>query len=67
MLPPRPRCWPPQDAAAALAQYDLLLLLDARRPVANFGYDGAPSHLVALPVRHPQQHGATAQRELADG
>ncbi|KAL4444371.1 hypothetical protein ABPG75_012108 [Micractinium tetrahymenae] len=39
----------PQDAAAALAQYDLLLLLDARRPVANFGYDGAPSQLVSLP------------------
>ncbi|KAL4420103.1 hypothetical protein ABPG77_000584 [Micractinium sp. CCAP 211/92] len=39
----------PQEAAAALAHYELLLLLDARRPVANFGYDGAPSQLVSLP------------------
>ncbi|PSC72378.1 acetolactate synthase large subunit [Micractinium conductrix] len=39
----------PQDAAAALAPYHLLLVLDARRPVANFGYDGAPSQLVTLP------------------
>ena len=52
---------PPQDAAAALAGFDLLLLLDARRPVANFGYDGAPSQLVALPVswRMPAPAGAT--------
>lgn len=42
-----------QEAAAALAHYDLLLLLDARRPVANFGYDGAPSQLVSLPVSLP--------------
>jgi hypothetical protein len=48
----RCRCLPAmQDAATALAPYQLLLLLDARRPVANFGYDGAPSQLVTLPVR----------------
>ena len=46
---------PPQDAAAALAGFDLLLLLDARRPVANFGYDGAPSQLAALPVDSPRK------------
>lgn len=40
----------PQEAAAALAPYQLLLMVDARRPVANFGYDGAPSQLVSLPV-----------------
>ena len=28
----------------------MLLLLDARRPVANFGYEGGSSQLVALPV-----------------
>ncbi|PRW56678.1 decarboxylase [Chlorella sorokiniana] len=39
----------PQEAAAALSQYELLLLMDVRRPVANFGYEGAPSQLVALP------------------
>jgi hypothetical protein len=40
-----------QDAAAELAKYELLLLLDARPPVANFGYEGGPSRLVTLPVR----------------
>lgn len=52
--PPTTHLRPPllrkQDAAAALAQYELLLLLDVRRPVANFGYEGAPSQLVTLPV-----------------
>jgi hypothetical protein len=42
---------PLQDAAAELAQFRLLLLLDARPPVANFGYEGGPSQLVELPVR----------------
>jgi acetolactate synthase-1/2/3 large subunit len=28
----------PQEAAANLAKYDVLLLLDVRRPVAQFGY-----------------------------
>lgn len=27
-----------QEAAAELAQYEVLLLLDVRRPVAGFGY-----------------------------
>ena len=52
--PPTTHLCPPllrtQEAAAALAQYELLLLLDVRRPVANFGYEGAPSQLVSLPV-----------------
>ena len=39
----------PQDAAAALAKFQTLLLVDARRPVANFGYEGGPSQLVAHP------------------
>lgn len=36
----------PQDAAAALAKYECLVLVDVRRPVANFGYDGGTSQLV---------------------
>jgi hypothetical protein len=28
----------PQEAAAELAKYDVLLLLDVRTPVAQFGY-----------------------------
>jgi hypothetical protein len=28
----------PQEAAAQLAGYEMLLLVDARRPVAPFGY-----------------------------
>jgi acetolactate synthase-1/2/3 large subunit len=39
----------PQDAAAALARFSTLVLLDARRPVANFGYEGGPSRLVRQP------------------
>jgi acetolactate synthase-1/2/3 large subunit len=37
---PCPRRLPyfPQDAAAELAKYDLLLLVDTRSPVATFGY-----------------------------
>jgi acetolactate synthase-1/2/3 large subunit len=36
----------PQDAADALKAFDKLILIDARRPVANFGYEGGPSALV---------------------
>ncbi|WIA19312.1 hypothetical protein OEZ85_003945 [Tetradesmus obliquus] len=36
----------PQEAAAELAQYEVLLLLDVRRPVAGFGYKDGPSHLL---------------------
>lgn len=36
----------PQDAVAALAQYELLVLVDVRRPVANFGYEGGPSDII---------------------
>lgn len=51
-LSPPPKLSPSlQEGAAALAPFQLLLLLDVRRPVANFGYQGAPSQLVALPVR----------------
>jgi acetolactate synthase-1/2/3 large subunit len=39
----------PQDAAAALARFQVLVLVDARRPVANFGYEGGPSELVGHP------------------
>ncbi|KAL6776627.1 hypothetical protein ACKKBG_A21880 [Auxenochlorella protothecoides x Auxenochlorella symbiontica] len=36
----------PQEASAALGKYETLVLVDARRPVANFGYEGGPSQLV---------------------
>jgi acetolactate synthase-1/2/3 large subunit len=39
----------PQDAAAALAAFEVLVLVDARRPVANFGYEGGPSTLIKQP------------------
>ncbi|KAI8469996.1 MAG: thiamine pyrophosphate enzyme, N-terminal TPP binding domain-containing protein [Monoraphidium minutum] len=39
----------PQEAAAQLAGYDVILLVDTRRPVAPFGYDGGPSQLITLP------------------
>ncbi|EFJ41132.1 hypothetical protein VOLCADRAFT_98943 [Volvox carteri f. nagariensis] len=37
----------PQEAASELARYSCLVLVDARLPVANFGYKGAPGVLVA--------------------
>jgi acetolactate synthase-1/2/3 large subunit len=36
----------PKDAVAALAKYELLVLVDVRRPVANFGYEGGPSVII---------------------
>lgn len=36
----------PHEAAAALAPFSALLLVDVRRPVANFGYEGGPSQLI---------------------
>lgn len=39
----------PQDAAAALFQFEVLVLVDVRRPVAQFGYEGGPSQLVTQP------------------
>jgi acetolactate synthase-1/2/3 large subunit len=45
---PRVRRLPyfPHEAAAALAPFSALLLVDVRRPVANFGYEGGPSQLI---------------------
>lgn len=42
----------PQDAQAALSKFEAVVLVDARRPVANFGYEGGPSHLIDLPDDH---------------
>jgi acetolactate synthase-1/2/3 large subunit len=39
----------PQEAASVLGSFEMLLVIDARRPVANFGYEGGPSHLIAHP------------------
>lgn len=39
----------PQDAAATLSKFSAVLLIDVRRPVANFGYDGGPSQLINIP------------------
>ncbi len=41
----------PQDAMTTLNKYDMLVIVDVRRPVANFGYEGGPSQLVELQVR----------------
>lgn len=41
---------PLQEASAALGKYETLVLVDARRPVANFGYEGGPSQLVTQSV-----------------
>ncbi len=38
----------PQDAEKFLAQFDMLVTVDARVPVAMFGYDGGPSALVKV-------------------
>ncbi|GLC46297.1 hypothetical protein PLESTB_000996200 [Pleodorina starrii] len=37
----------PQEAAAELARYGCVVLVDAKPPVANFGYKGAPGRLLA--------------------
>jgi len=42
----------PQDAAAALAAFQVLVVVDARRPVANFGYEGGPSNLINQPDKN---------------
>lgn len=42
---------PLQDAQAAVAKFQLLVLVDVRRPVANFGYEGGPSHIITLQVQ----------------
>jgi acetolactate synthase-1/2/3 large subunit len=39
----------PQDAAAALAAFQVLVICDARQPVANFGYENGPSTLINQP------------------
>ena len=36
----------PDDALATLNRFDTLLVVDARRPVANFGYEGGPSQVM---------------------
>lgn len=40
----------PQEAAAALAPFDAFLLVDARRPVAMFGYDNGPGQIIRAGV-----------------
>ncbi|KAK9806179.1 hypothetical protein WJX72_004533 [[Myrmecia] bisecta] len=39
----------PQEAAKELAKFSMLIAVDARLPVAMFGYKDGPSHLVNLP------------------
>ena len=36
----------PDDALETLNRFDTLLVVDARRPVANFGYEGGPSQVM---------------------
>ena len=39
----------PKDAAKMLSSYDMVVVLDARRPIAMFGYkDSGPSHVMRL-------------------
>lgn len=45
-----------QEAKAALAKYEMLVLVDVRRPVANFGYDGGPSQIIELEVKSQGVH-----------
>lgn len=42
----------PDDALNTLNQYSTILLVDARRPVANFGYENGPSEVMNLPDEH---------------
>ncbi|KXZ51227.1 hypothetical protein GPECTOR_13g714 [Gonium pectorale] len=59
-LPPLRRLpYFPQEAAAELAKYGCLVLVDARPPVANFGYKGAPGRLL-----RPQEDDPTAVWEF---
>lgn len=39
----------PDDALKTLSQYSTILVIDARRPVANFGYENGPSQVMDLP------------------
>eukprot|EP00873_Tetraselmis_striata_P046406 jgi/Tetstr1/466670/TSEL_011158.t1 len=39
----------PQEAAAALAPFKMVVTVGTRRPVAMFGYKGGPSQLIAQP------------------
>lgn len=39
----------PDDALNTLKAYGSILVVDARRPVANFGYENGPSHVMTLP------------------
>jgi len=38
----------PEDALRELSKYDILLCVDARRPVAMFGYHKGPTELISL-------------------
>jgi len=61
----------PQDAASTLAKFQVLLVVDARRPVATFGYEGGPSQLIDQPdqdvweIDSVDVHIPTAVRMLA--
>ena len=39
----------PDDAMRTLNRYSTLIVIDARRPVANFGYEDGPSQVITLP------------------
>lgn len=39
----------PDDAISTLRKFSNLLIIDARRPVANFGYEGGSSEVINLP------------------
>lgn len=60
----------PEQAVAALAHADAVVVIGAAEPVAYFGYEGIPSMLAPpdalVPLARPQQDAESALLELAD-
>lgn len=42
----------PDDALQTLIGFSTILVVDARRPIANFGYENGPSEVMNLPDEH---------------
>lgn len=55
----------PQDAVKELSSYSLIVTLDCRLPVAQFGYKDGPSQLISLDDAHLWQIDAGAQTPAA--
>lgn len=57
----------PQDALKKLADYSLIVTIDCRLPVAQFGYKGGPSQLITLDDDHLWQIDAGSHTSAAIG